>query len=223
MAGTPVRPKLLDLFSGAGGAAVGYWRAGFDVTGVDASLQPRYPFTFVRGNALEYPLDGYDAIHASPPCQCYSPGRRLDYSYPDLVGRIRERLTAAGVPYVIENIPQAPLINPVILCGSHFGLSTYWPEKQRRVGLKRHRGFETSFPCPSPGLHDHSLTAVPVFGHGPSGGNHKLRGLGQAKAAREVMGIDWMRRAELDEAVPPAYTEYIGKYLASYLGDAHGH
>lgn len=212
------KPKLLDLFCGAGGAATGYARAGFDVTGVDASLQPRYPYRFIRANALDFPLDGYAAIHASPPCQAYSVSRRPDYQYPDLISRIRERLSQAGIPYVIENIPQAPLLNPVILCGSHFGLSTYWPEKQRLVCLKRHRGFETSFPLPSPGNHDHSLTALPVFGHGPSGGNWKLRGIGQARAAREVMGIDWMRRSELDEAIPPAYTEYVGKYLMTELG-----
>src|SRR3989338_9102679 len=113
--------RLLDLFCGAGGAAMGYSRAGFtEIVGVDIKPQPRYPFTFIQADAMTYPLDGFDAIHASPPCHKYSTvgkqsAKKLGTIYSDLVGPIRERLEAAGVPYVIENVMGAPLRQPVKL------------------------------------------------------------------------------------------------------------
>jgi DNA (cytosine-5)-methyltransferase 1 len=130
--------RLLDLFCGAGGAGMGYHRAGFTVIGVDLNPQPHYPFEFHQADALTFPLDGYDAIHASPPCQHYSkmslckPG--LADTYPDLVEPTRQRLAAAGVPYIIENVEGAPLIEPTRICGSGLGMR-----------LQRHRLFETNW------------------------------------------------------------------------------
>lgn len=205
-------PRLLDLFCGAGGAAMGYAHAGFEIIGVDAAPQPRYPFTFIKANALEFPLDGFDAIHASPPCKGYTKARIPGYQYPRTVDKVRDRLVTAGVPYVIENVPGAPLIDPVELCGSHFGLRAYWPGIGE-VGLRRHRLFETSFPLPDPGPHDHRLRSIPVFGHSAGGNYPDYRGKGFAQACRDAMGIQWMKRDELSQAIPPAFTSYVGHYL----------
>jgi DNA (cytosine-5)-methyltransferase 1 len=219
---------LLDLFCGAGGAAKGYHDAGLDVMGIDKEPQPHYPFPFVQADALEAlkavisgEILGVNAIHASPPCQAYSSLRHVhpdtDQKYPKLVEPLRFLLRRAGVPYVIENVEGAPLENPVILCGSHFGLSTYW-EGRGTVGLKRHRLFETNWPLPDPGPHDHSLPAMPVYGHGGKSRGCLIGwGKGGAQACREVMGIDWMTRDELNEAIPPAYTQYVGAHLMQYL------
>lgn len=214
------KPRLLDLFSGAGGCAVGYARAGFEVVGVDLVNQPHYPFEFHQGDALEFPLGGFDAIHASPPCQHYSVANNIHGrdDHPDLVAVTRARIATAGVPTIIENVPGAPLRNFVQLCGLTFGL-----------GVKRHRWFECNFPvlvpsCP-PG---HPGDWVSVFGHtvlerghvvgkAKGGGNTiKRRHLG-IERGREAMGIDWMSREELSEAIPPAYTEFIGQALLAHL------
>lgn len=211
-----MRPRLLDLFCGAGGAAMGYHRAGFEVVGVDIKAQPHYPFEFHQGDALTWPLEGFDAIHASPPCQAYSVANNIHgrSDHPDLVAEVRRRLLAAELPYVIENVPGAPLVNPVQVCG--LGLD---------LGVKRHRLFESnvammSVPCPR----RHPGDWVSVFGHtvlerghvigkAKGGGNRiKRRHLGTDRG-REAMGIEWMTRAELSQAIPPAYTEYIGGFL----------
>ncbi len=182
------RPKLLDLFCGAGGAAMGYFRAGFDVVGVDIKPQPRYPFEFIQGDALEI-LDGgpalgkmprlpeqFDAIHASPPCQAYSTMRRglwKDREHPDLIAATRERLMAVGVPYVIENVENARrlLINPVKLCGTMFGLGT-----SNGAQLRRHRYFECSFDLLfTPPCAHNAYAAVPVYGGGQNGDYHHPR------------------------------------------------
>ena len=113
--------RLLDLFCGAGGAAMGYHRAGFEVVGIDIAPQPNYPFEFVQADAMEFPLDGFDAIHASPPCQAYT--ALATGKHPRLIEPMRERLASSGVPWVIENVVGAPLRQPVLLCGSMFGLS----------------------------------------------------------------------------------------------------
>lgn len=203
---------------------MGYWRAGFDIIGVDKVRQPRYPFPFIKDDAiafLDWVLAGnsrgsFDAVHASPPCQAYSKlanaNAELGRIYPRLIEPTRERLLELGLPYVLENVPGAPLKGPVTLCGSQFGLVTWWPGKGR-VGLRRHRIFETNWLLPEAGPHDHSLYSVAVYGHGASGKNQRARGKGAAKAARDVMQIDWMIRDELDEAIPPAYTEYVGGFL----------
>src|SRR5512139_314282 len=147
-------PRILDLFCGAGGAAVGYHRAGFDVVGVDINPQPNYPFEFVQadalwalqqlqvGSLLDYHLSDFDAIHASPPCQRYSTATKrngTELEHPDLIGPTRELLQATGLPYVIENVVGAPLRDSILLCGSWFALGA------DGYRLKRHRLFETSW------------------------------------------------------------------------------
>ena len=233
------RPRLLDLFCGAGGCAVGYHRAGFDVVGVDIDPQPHYPFEFWQLDALEVldwlltgrwqvaELRDLDAIHASPPCQAYSAGKNMwknrlpDDRHPDLVEATRALLKATGLPYVMENVEGAPLTNYVVLCGDMFGL-----------GVKRHRLFETSFFIWDPPIcrPDHPDFFVSVFGGGalsrtPEGGS-TTHGTGnfmqrrthiKIREAERAMGIDWMSRTELSQAIPPAYTEFIGRQLLASL------
>lgn len=212
--------KLLDLFCGAGGAGMGYHRAGFEVTGVDIRPQPRYPFAFIQGDALEYLAAHereYDLIHSSPPCQGYS---RLAYmrdlsAYPKLIEPLRELLIATGKPYIIENVPDAPLINPLMLCGTMFGLRTH-----------KHRIFESKPPVWfAPGqcnnarvnpkgsgkrlgqYYDLDSPMVTVAGH-----------LFSREAGSRAMGIDWMTKNELAQAIPPAYTEWIGRRIMNQSG-----
>lgn len=214
--GEPARPRLLDLFCGAGGAAMGYHRAGFEVVGVDIKPQPHYPFEFHQGDAMTWPLDGFDAIHASPPCQAYSVANNIHQrtDHPDLLPETRDRLMAAGVPWVMENVPGSPMLNFVTVCGLSLGLN-----------VKRHRQFESSEyilvpPCP-PG---HPGDWLLVFGHTvlerghvsgiAKGGGPVIRRKHTTTArGREAMGIDWMNRDELSESIPPAYTEHIGRQL----------
>jgi DNA (cytosine-5)-methyltransferase 1 len=224
------RPRLLDLFCGAGGAAWGYHAAGFDVTGVDIARQPRYPFEFHQGDALDVlaTLAGrfgdvfdFDAIHASPPCQKYSVTRHnwnARKDHPDLLGPTRDRLLRAGKPYIIENVPGAPMAPLIMLCGSSFGLGT------REYQLRRHRWFE-----PSPGLWFMSPPCQhsgPVIGiYGDHGRDHRRTDASLGRyftlaERQEAMGIDWMARDELDQAIPPAYTEYIGRELMARLREA---
>lgn len=226
------RPVLLDLFCGAGGAAMGYYRAGFDVVGIDISPQPRYPFEFQQADALVTLRDMAlrkgvigpyrpDAIHASPPCQAYSVTRSLPggapEKYPMLIEPVREALQATGLPYVIENVQgaRAALHEPVMLCGSSFG-----------IGVRRHRLFEVSFPV-EPLACAHHLQPEPVDVTGTGGPSQRRPGQRRGMYvhrkprniahAREVMGIEWMTRKELSQAIPPAYTEYIGFYLLAAL------
>ena len=206
------RPVLLDLFCGAGGASVGSARAGFRVFGVDIKPQPHYPFSFIQADAVEYlrgDLSWVDAIHASPPCQSFTAYRRKGHGvgdgYPDLIRPVRALLTRIGLPYVIENVGGAPLCDPVMLCGSSFGLD-----------VRRHRLFETNWqvtgvPC------DHGWQ-TPRFT--PASNRTNLRRTVEVGVWRipldvqqRAMGIDWMTLPELSEAVPPAYTEHIGKAL----------
>lgn len=210
--------KLLDLFSGAGGAARGYQNAGFHVTGVDYKQQRRYAGdTFVYDDAYEYAIRHghlYDVIHASPPCQRYSPlAKRTGARYPDSIARTREILQCTGKPWVIENVPDAPLIDPIMLCGTHFDLQA--PGTGR--WLRRHRHFESSLPLeePLPCLCDE----VPIGGvYGDGGGGQQTSGFKfTSEQAREAMEISWMTRRELSQAVPPAYTTFIGFQLKRML------
>jgi DNA (cytosine-5)-methyltransferase 1 len=215
------RLRLLDLFCKAGGAGMGYCRAGFTVTGVDIAPQPRYPFPFVRADACDVLADpgfltGFDAIHASPPCQGYSrmsgcrPG--LAGSYPRLIELVRGRLTAWGGPWVIENVEGSGLAaqddllgaRGLLLCGTMFGLKLY-----------RHRLFELNTPVTTP---DHPRHLIPASRAGHWGPGTVISVAGNCSpiaVAREAMGIDWMTRDELAEAIPPAYTRYIGAALAA--------
>jgi DNA (cytosine-5)-methyltransferase 1 len=209
------RPKLLDLFCGAGGAGMGYHRAGFDVTGVDLAPQKRYPFTFIQGDALEYVAahgHEFDAIHASPPCQAYCDLRALhpEREYPDLIADIRRALAATGRPYVIENNDRAPLRAPVLLCGTMFGLGTGDRE------LWRHRMFETTIGIILTPQCAHRTRPKVVGVYGGSGGHSRREGgpqMALTHERREAMGIDWMTRDELSQAIPPAYAEFIGRQL----------
>ena len=224
------RPLLLDLFCGAGGAAMGYYRAGFDVVGVDITPQPRYPFKFIEANALDFLkalafyriqtfgfyLEEFDVIHASPPCQAYSAGARMRNGYakdhPRLIEPIREQLRKSGLPYIIENVPGAPLINPMFLCGSSFGLD-----------VRRHRGFECNRAIFVPECsHFLQKIIVGVYGDHPEDSvirkGHPAIRAKDIQHAKQVMGIDWTDDwLEIKEAIPPAYTEYVGKQLMEYL------
>lgn len=206
--------RLLDLFCGGGGAAMGYHRAGFQVTGVDIVPQPRYPVgVFVQANALDYLKKyghEYDFVHASPPCQAYSVQTPIIHrkKHPDLIRPLRDLLIKLGKPYVIENVPNARkyLISPIRLCGTGFGLNVI-----------RHRYFE---------LGGFEILLVPPCRHGGdivymtgstgnSRSNFKRREFKVSEIAA-ASGIDWMVRTELDQAIPPAFTEFIGKqYLAT--------
>lgn len=207
------RLKLLDLFCKAGGASYGYWQAGFDVHGVDIEPQPHYPFKFIQANALTFPLDGYDVIHASPPCQAHSKiSRNLGYAknHIDLIPQTRDRLSRLTIPWVIENVPGAPLHNPTMLCGSSFGLSA------NGVYLQRHRLFESNFslaslPCKHAGI------AITICGNGtPKWTRDKLGHTVKIADKRAIMGIFWMSHKEIAQAIPPAYTLWIGLQLRRY-------
>jgi DNA (cytosine-5)-methyltransferase 1 len=220
--------RILDLYSGAGGAAKGYADAGFSVIGVDINRQPHYPYTFYQHDALKvlqtlikYGAIGIDAVHASPPCQRYSQMSRcrpgLADEYPDLIEPTRFLLRRLGLPYVIENVMGAPLQDPTMLCGSHFGLEADW-EGHGTFGVQRHRLFECwPFRAPSAGMCDHSLPALPVYGHGAGGMRKNMRGKGFTDTGKRAMQIDWMNRDELSEAIPPAFTKYVGEHLMMYL------
>jgi DNA (cytosine-5)-methyltransferase 1 len=225
-----VRPLLLDLFCGAGGAAKGYHDAGFDVIGVDLNPMPRFPYEFFQTDAIEtlgrlisgymiggYQLSDFAAIHASPPCQAYS-AATADYrrnrggEYPDLIPFIRERLMQTDLPWVIENVPGAPLRADFKLCGCFFGLKN----------LRRVRLFETNWHDGESGPtteHRHELMAISVCGTGPPSDCRRRwqerygRKITEEDRQQAMGGVDWMSKKELSESIPPAYTEYIGRYL----------
>lgn len=212
------RPRCLDLFCGAGGAGYGYHLAGYEVVGVDHVLQKRYPFRFIKADALEL-LAGvqtgqYDLIHASPPCQQYSPLRAVHgRQYPDLVAAVREALIEIGTPYVIENVVGAPLTHGVTLCGTMFNLRVY-----------RHRTFETSTLIMSPPHPKHTVKAGgrksqrQRKAHYEAGGFVTVTG-NVGSYCGPAMGIDWMTGKELSQAIPPAYTRWIGEHT---LGGVSG-
>lgn len=225
------RRLILDVYCGAGGASRGYYEAGFAVIGVDINPQPNYPHPFIQMDALRFlAMIGNgtmnlhpEAVHASPPCQARTPLQKQNkLPYPELVPPTRLLLEKLGLPYVIENVPgetrdpEAQLINPITLCGTMF------------PGLRviRHRLFETNWPLVAPPEHPkHPL----VFTHDKRKLHHgkldqdtsfvQVTGGGNCTVAnaRDAMGIDWMEKGELNEAIPPAYTEYVGTQLQTYL------
>lgn len=230
--------RLLDLYCGAGGAGAGYSRAGFEVVGVDINPQPNYPFQFIQFDVVslfaywnlgyavhKYTLADFDAIHASPPCQRYSAGtpmRRREV-YPDLIGPTRDLLMQAGLPYVIENVMSAPLINPVRLCGSTFNLKAKDVDGET-VCLQRHRKMETSFVLsPLPCRHDKTLQVAGAYRAGAGDkGRYDKRGkrrgyVPKAAVLCELFQTPWMTFDEVCEAIPPAYTEYVGAHLMGAL------
>ena len=220
-----MKPRLLDLFCGAGGAAMGYHRAGFEVVGVDIKPQPHYPFEFHQADALEYQLEGFDAYHASPPCQGYCSHTKdnsqwVSYSQgkqtPRLIPLIRQRLLQSNRPFVIENVTGAKfaLNNPFILCGVMFGLV-----------VPRHRYFESSVPISTP---EHCYCRGIATSYAQRNGievrdmsiTGKGRHAGCGDRWRKLMEITWpMSQSEIVEAIPPAYTEFIGKQLLKGIAD----
>jgi len=205
------RPKLLDLFCCQGGAGMGYHRAGFDVTGVDIDPQPRYPFTFIQADAIEYLREHgheYDAVHASPPCQAFTNAQKLmGNEHPELIEPTRQALIELGKPFVVENVPGAPLLTPFELCGAMFNLGTY-----------RHRLFETNFYVQVPN-HPKHIARTTKMGRKPVDGEmmHVVGNFSGVEKAKRAMGIDWMTRDGLRESIPPAYTEFVGLYLRAEL------
>lgn len=220
-ANSPSEPLLVDLFCCAGGMAMGYARAGFKPVGVDIKPQPRYPFAFVQGDALttfKRILDGPNghrvaAVHASCPCQAHSDLQKQSKRYyEDFIEPTREMLQASGLPYIIENVEGAPLLDPVTLCGAMF------PE----LRVYRHRLFEANFPLTVP---EHPRHAAKCFTHDKRKAHYgapvtdetffQVTGGGNATVAQKAraMGIDWMTGKELNEAIPPAYAEYLGRQL----------
>ena len=210
--------KLLDLFCGVGGASVGYARAGFEVTGVDLKHGKRYPYTYLRADVLDVLQDHkfiqqFDVIHASPPCQTHSITKHLrnaqgnTTSKIDLIPETRAALIAADKPYIIENVPGSPLINPIQLCGSSFGLK-----------VRRHRLFESNMPLEG-SVCNHKLQGRPVGVYGSL--NDEIPKGGKTAAtideARDAMGMPWAIWTELVEAIPPAFTEYLGGQIGSWL------
>jgi len=210
--------KLLDLFCGAGGAAMGYHRAGFtEIVGVDIEPQPHYPFEFVQADALEYCAahgHEFDAIHASPPCQGYSLSRNNGHvkDAPRLIPQVRIALKRTGKVWVIENVPGAPMRNPVVLCGAAFGLGV------SGFDLARHRLFECSQLILTLGCQHRRGRTIGIYGNGTNAFHRRKFGRNITEAEkREAMGIDWMTRSELNEAIPPAYTEFIGAQLLAAI------
>jgi len=219
--------RLLDLFCCAGGASEGYARAGFEVVGVDINSQPRYPHSFIQADAMDVLTDvkflaGFDAIAASPPCQRYSPlsalpSTKASHEHPDLVGPVRSALASWGGPFVIENVMTAPLdkTSSIVLCGCMFGLRTY-----------RKRRFE-----PGGGL---ALSAPTCSAHVARTATKRRRELWNAGwhvsitgdvgtyVGPEAMGIDWMSGNELCEAIPPAYTKFIGRQVMEFIAAPTG-
>ena len=213
-----MRPRLLDLFCGAGGASVGYHRAGFDVVGVDIEPHDYPPGDFIKADAMDMLTDktfmsSFDAVHASPPCQSFTAYRRrgdgVGDGYPDMIAAVRSELQRWGVPYVIENVPGAPLRNPVQLCGSSFGLD-----------VRRHRLFESNAALMAPPcMHG---TQSPRFPQATNRTNPRRTvevGVWRIplNVQQRAMGIDWMRLEDLTEAIPPAFTELIGSQLLEQM------
>jgi DNA (cytosine-5)-methyltransferase 1 len=229
------KKRLLDLFCCAGGAAMGYYQAGFEVTGIDCEYQPRYPFDFVQADAIEFLERGindgsihkWDAIHASPPCQADSNGRnfcgrksREVDRHPLLIEPTLNLLRQFDGLWILENVIGAAhrLSYPLMICGTMLGLR-----------VQRHRLFESNLFLFSPGLCNHRPFDVSVrrrraeyllaYEDAVTAKGQSVRRPPSCRrhAASEAMGIDWMTLDEMGEAVPPAYTEWIGRQLMAAL------
>lgn len=233
------RPRIADLFCGAGLVADGLIAAGWDVVGVDIEAQKHYPGPFLRHNALtldERFLRSFDAIWASPPClrdtaMKYAPGAKGD-AHPDLITPTRAMLRKIGLPYVIENVETAPLVDPVVLCGSMFGLGfDLAPEdfgRVQRYHLRRHRKFETNWPLAAPGACRHLAPVLGVYGgharcrSARHGGRRTADfvGLSHREIMGRAMGVPAGRELscnEISQGVPPIYAEHVGRALLAHL------
>lgn len=208
--------KLLDLYCCGGGATLGYEQAGFEVVGIDIEPQPKYRGTFIQADAIEYlknNFHNFDAIHASPPCQEYSMAsmqfRIRGKSYPDLISKTRAELIKTNKPFVLENVPGSPLINPIELCGAMFGLKTY-----------RHRLFESNFKI-TPLKHPTHIHKNAKMGRKakPEEFIQYVGHFSGVKQVGEMTGLTWLGQYELAQSIPPAYTKFIGKQLLSILSE----
>lgn len=212
-------PRILDMYCCAGGAGMGYHLAGFDVVGVDLVWRKRYPFIQIQGDCLALTqqfLRQFDAIHASPPCQHHTAMKTMPDAreHADLIPPTRAMLKASGLPYIIENVMGAPLIDPVVLCGSMFGLGA------KGAQLQRHRQFETNFPLEAPGPCQHRSPTIGIYGEGCRDSRRKYdKTIPEftVREGREAMEMPWASIAELCEAIPPAYTQHIGYALKRHL------
>lgn len=215
------RPVAFDFFCCAGGAGVGLYRAGFEVIGVDITERKNYPFAYIRGNLFKLDrrlIEWGDFYWASPPCQHHSDLAKRNgnaHEWPDHIPATRALLQSLGKPWVIENVEGAPLINPVTLCGTMF------------PGLRvlRHRLFETNFPLAAPDHLSHPICHTFDKRKGQFGKTDEMRDFVQVtgggnctlRAASDAMGIDWMTKTELNEAIPPAYSEHIGRAALAHI------
>jgi DNA (cytosine-5)-methyltransferase 1 len=223
------RLRAADLFCGAGGAGMGIHRAGFDVEGWDCKAMKRYPFMFHLGDALEADLSGFDFVWASPPCQAHSALKTMPNAkkHEDLIPATRAKLKAWGGPWIMENVAGAPLDNPLVLCGTMFGLGT----ADGKAELRRHRLFESNFAlltmdcrhnremvCGVYGGHGRDRRRIVGF-YGHAGGKSVRDGAQQFSTAqrREAMGIDWMSGDELSQAIPPAYSEFLARQIRKII------
>lgn len=221
--------KLLELFCCAGGSAMGYSYAGFEIVGSDIDPQPNFPFEFYQDDALHvldvlnaggewngYVASDFAVVHTSPPCQRYSSATKLHRGapekHPDLIGPVRDRLVQwaerTGGLWIIENVNRAPLREPIMLCGAMFGLRTY-----------RHRKFESNFPLEAPDHPKHVVRAAKL-GHIAEEGEFWCVGghFGHRADAAKALGVEWMKtQREISECIPPAYTEYVGNQLIAEL------
>jgi DNA (cytosine-5)-methyltransferase 1 len=204
------RPRLLDLFSGAGGSAVGYHRAGFDVVGVDINPQPRYPFEHHVADAMTFPLDGFDAIHASPPCQDHSPlkSRAGEHGTGWMLDATLARLADQPAPWVVENVGGAHNRADLLLCGEMFDLRTV---RHRRFTLDPR--IAALIPVPPHYRHRRPTSTKNRIAALAEGHNLSITGDVGIHAGPPCMGINWMTGEELSQAIPPAYTQFIGEYL----------
>jgi DNA (cytosine-5)-methyltransferase 1 len=222
------RRYIGDFYSKAGGMGCGLRKAGWYVIGIDKDPQPRYAGDeFIQGDALKLLADKrflaqFDAIHASPPCQKDSQAtlsqRRAGREYPKLIGPTRKLLQASGLPWMMENVPRAPLRPDYVLCGCMFGLG----RRDLNLQLRRERKFETSWgprPLALP-PHQHWGYSISICGHGTPTWMRKRTGHVGVAIWREVMGVDWMTREELAEALPVSYGEFMGREMLAQLREA---
>lgn len=202
---------------------MGYHRAGFRVIGVDVEPRPDYPFEVIRADATVFDFSGADAVHGSPPCHDHSSlaGRTgADHGTGWMLSHTLDQFEASGLPYVVENVEGARMPTSIILCGSEFGLGS------GGYVLKRHRRFAANFPLDRPGVcacrgidaRGRKIVVGGVYGHSGNRSDGTGRGYKFTRAeAREAMGIDWMSHSALAQAIPPAYTEYIGRQMLAYI------